>query len=713
MAGYGIKEQSNQGGLLQFTGNEELDRREREEVQKKAEKTQHRPDVSSLAGHIRQAFTSAVTAKIEIQDEMLRSLRQRNGVYEPDIIQGITAQGGTKIYMMITDVLCRAFESYMKDILLPVGDKPFEAEATPIPEIRPEVAKEARKELIKDVETKLMQQYGTLDQLTPDLMRQEGEKLKEELLKQIKVLADSDAKELGNEINDDFKEGGWYDALSDLIDDLSTYPTAFMVGPTYRKKKVLEWTPVPDSPLSRVDVVEKITKQYDRFDPFDVYPAPAARDIQTGDLCLRLRLQRQDLSEMKDVPGYDSDTIDHVLSLYGRSGFRDFVYSDTEYADLQDRPQETQDVTGWIDAVKYFGHVQGLLLRQWGMTPEQVPDPFKDYNVEAIVVGNYVIMARLNHHPLGKRGIFSASYKKKNGTIWGQAPPYLMRDIQSACNAAARALCNNFAIASGPQVWVNTERIAGATDIQQIFPWKIWTFVNPKTGTSGSTDKPMDFFQPNLITDELLKFYDYFFKQAREITGIPAYTSENLRGAGKTARGLAMLRNDAARGIRAVARNVDMGVISPSVEEHWLAIMLENPERARGDIRIVARASEYLVQQEQLEMRRNEMLDRTNNPVDLQIMGLAGRAELLKANAQALKIPADKIIPDKEDMVETLVQQQIDQMIMVLAQALGIAPEQIMALLQQGQGGGGQKQITGSKEPDGTAVNSSDKGLPE
>jgi len=552
--------------------------------------------------------------------------------------------------------------------------------------------------------------------LTPELLREEGEKLKGELLKQMKEIADEAAKELTTEIDDEFREGKWYEAISDFIDDLSMYPTAFLVGPVYRNKKVLEWTPVPGSNLSRVSVVDKVVKEYERFDPFDVYPASAARDIQSGELCLRLRLQRTDLNEMKGVPGYDDATIDHVLSLYGKSGFRDFVYSDTEYADQQDRPRETQDITGWIDAVKYFGSVQGLLLRQWGMTPEQIPNPFKDYAIVAIVVGNYVIMARINPHPLGKRGIYSASYKKKNGTIWGQAPPYLIRDIQKACNSAARALCNNFAIASGPQVWINAERISGTTDIQDIFPWKIWPFLNPKTGASGSTDKPMEFYQPKLITDELLKFYDYFFKQAREITGIPAYTSENLRGAGKTARGLAMLRNDAARGIRAVARNVDMGVISPSVEEHWLSIVLENPERARGDVKIVARASEYLVQQEQLEMRRNEFLDRTNNDTDLQIMGLSGRMELLKANAQALKIPADKIIPDKEDMIMTLVQQQVDQMVMIFAQALGIPPEELMAILQQAQGGGqpqGQKQITASKEPDGTAVNSGERNLAE
>lgn len=704
MAAYGLRENA----VMRFVGNDELDQRDKDEA-KKADEKQIRPEVSSLAGHVRNAFTVAVTAKQSVQEEMLRCLRQRNGIYEADVLQGIQAQGGTEIYMMITDIKSRALESFLEDSLIPVGERPFEAKSSPIPEIPPEIAARAWMMLGKELEQQLMAENGGVfdpRMLTPELLQQEGEKLKQDLLKEMKAIADEAAKELSERIDDEFVEGKWYEALSDFIRDVSTYPTAFVVGPTYRKKKVLEWEPIPGTQLSQVKAVEKIVKEYDRFDPFDVYPSPGAKSIQDGELCLRMRYRRSDLVQMKGVPGYDGATIDKVLDMYGSTGFRDYIYTDTEHADLHDRQMETWDPTGWIDGVKFFGSVQGLMLRQWGMDKEQVPDPFMDYNITAIVIGNYVIMARINHHPLGKRNIYSASYKKRNGSIWGQSPPRLMRDIQSLCNAIARAICNNVAIASGPQVWVNAERVPPGTDITSIYPWKIWTFMNPKTGAGGSNDRPMEFFQPNLHSTELMGIYDYFFKQASEVTGIPAYTSENLRGAGKTARGLAMLRNDAARGLRSVVRNIDNGVISPSVEEHWLTIIMEDPEAAKGDVKIVARASDYLIQQEQLEIRRQEMLDRTNNPVDLQILGIDGRAELLRENARALKMDVDKIIPSKEDMIMTMVQAQVDQVIMRLAQALGIPPEQLMAILQGPQPGQqqGPRQIAPESGVEGTPM---------
>jgi len=703
MAGYGILEQKPEFSPVndtRWTPNAKLEQRDKDAAQEKSDLTQRKPEIISLGSHIRSGFTIAISSKLNIQNEMLMSLRQRNGVYEADQLQMIKAQGGTEIYMMITDTKCRALESHLKDIMLPVGEKPFEIEATPVPDIRPEIAKQAWAELVQEVQARLLQETGgdeaaARQMFTPDLLKAEGEKLEEELLKQLKEIADDAAKEMGVKIDDELKEGGWYVALSDFIDDISTYPTAFIVGPISRMRTVKEWAPIPGTNLSRISFVKKVVKEYERFDPFDVYPGPGAKNIQDGELWLRLRLQRKSLVAMKGIPGFDDATIDHVLELYGTSGFRDFIYSDTEHADLHDRPQETQDPTGWIDAVKYFGSVQGFLLRQWGMSNKQIPNPFIEYNITAIAVGNHVIMARLNENPMGKRGIYSASFKKKNGSVWGQAPPFLIRPIQNFCNSAARAVCNNFAIASGPQVGVNAERVPPGTDFMSIFPWKIWPFTNPKTGASGSIDKPIHFFQPKLITKELMDTYDYFFKQSSEITGIPAYTSENLQGAGKTARGLAMLRNDAARGIRAVARNIDNGVISPSVENHWLEMIIEDDSQAQGDVNIIARASDYLVQQEQLDAQRYEILDRSNNPVDLEIMGYGGRAELWRANLRSLKTNVDKIIPDKEDMVRNMVQRQIEQMIMKLSQALGVPPEQLMAILRAqapGQGGGQPQQ---------------------
>jgi hypothetical protein len=212
-------------------------------------------------------------------------------------------------------------------------------------------------------------------------------------------------------------------------------------------------------------------------------------------------------------------------------------------------------------------------------------------------------------------------------------------------------------------------------------PWKLWQFNSPPAGSTGQ-QIPMGWFQPNPIIDVLLKLYDYFFKQASEVTGIPAYTygSEAVSGAGKTASGLSMLMNAASKGLKEVAKHIDGGIIKPSVYEDWLHIMLNEPEKAKGDIEIVARASEYLIQMEQLAIRRMEWLQATNNPTDLQITGIEGRAEVLREGARSLKMQVDKVVPDREDIGQMVIQNKIGMFVQGLSDQLGIPVEQLMEL---------------------------------
>ena len=698
--------------IRRITNAEIEEKSQAEESQREFEARQSQPVISNLAGHVRSAFTAAVTARSTITQRMLQCLRQREGIYESDIQELIRQSNGTNIYMMITDVKCRALESWLKDIMLPSGEKPYSIEPTPVPDIPPQFVDKAQQTFMQDYLGRIAVQAGIQDpsQVTRDMidgadLNEAAKKFKDELLKQIREQAKEAADSIENYVDDELVEGKWYETLSDFIEDFATYPTAFMEGPLPRRRKVLTWRPIQGTQLSEVVVTEKIVKEYERIDPFDVYPSPGAKTIHDGDLCIRKRYTRRDMDALKGVEGFDTNAINQVLDRY-KNGYREQLAYDTEISDLHDRPQESQDPEGHIDGVKFFGSVQGFMLRDWGMTAEQVPNPYQEYPATAYLAGSYVIGARLNPHPLGRRCIYSASFRKKNGSIWGKSVPETMRDVQNICNSSARAICNNAAIASGPQVWQLVDLIPPEADRTNIYPWKIWEFSSEKIKSAGQ--QPMGFFQPDLIVEQLLRIYEYFFNQGSEVTSIPAYIygNDKMGGAGGTASGLSMLMNAAAKGLRNAAGNIDRGIISPSVEEHWLITMLSRPDLARGDCKIVARASEYLIQQEQLQMRRGEFLDRTANPIDMQIIGIEGRAELLRENVKSLKMNPEKIIPAREDMLASQVQTEVQGVVMKLAQALNVPPEQLMAVLQgSGQGGammaGRQPGKTEELGPDG------------
>jgi NADH:ubiquinone oxidoreductase subunit B-like Fe-S oxidoreductase len=61
---------------------------------------------------------------------------------------------------------------------------------------------------------------------------------------------------------------------------------------------------------------------------------------------------------------------------------------------------------------------------------------------------------------------------------------------------------------------------------------------------------------------------------------------------------------------------------------------------------------------ESVQQRRNEFLQLTSNPVDIQILGAAGRAELLREAAKNLNMDIDKLIPDPDDIRKQQAEQQ-------------------------------------------------------
>ncbi|MCV6589458.1 MAG: hypothetical protein OIF57_10565, partial [Marinobacterium sp.] len=262
----------------------------------------------------------------------------------------------------------------------------------------------------------------------------------------------------------------------------------------------------------------------------------------------------------------------------------------------------------------------------------------------------------------------------------GQGIPELMADIQDTCNATARALINNLAIASGPQTEVNFDRLAPGENATAMYPWKIW---QTKSSMASGNDPAVRFFQPDSNAAELMGVYEKFETKADEVTNIPRYMygSQNVGGAGDTASGLSMLMESANKGIKAAIGHIDKGVIRRSIEGFWLHNMLYNPDRSiKGDCKAVARGSSAMLMRERTQMLRQQFLAQTANPTDMQIIGIENRAKLLSTIAQQLDIPS--LLDDPKAIAEQIQQSEAQntQLQQTLAQL-----EQALAQLEQAE----------------------------
>jgi hypothetical protein len=191
-----------------------------------------------------------------------------------------------------------------------------------------------------------------------------------------------------------------------------------------------------------------------------------------------------------------------------------------------------------------------------------------------------------------------------------------------------------------------------------MYPWKIW---QTSSDRSGGGQPGVRFFQPNMQAAELLGVYQTFSKQADEITGIPNYVYGNgsTGGAGRTASGLSMLMDNAAKGIKQAISRIDR-VVTMVVDRFYVHNMLYNPDPfIKGDFRIVAKGAMGLIAKEQVQIRRNEFLAMTlNSPVALQVVGPEGVAYLMRETAKALQMDTDKLVPTTE--VLRFKQQQVE-----------------------------------------------------
>jgi len=696
---------------MTFTPNQALDAREAEQAKAtvEAKERQNRPVITSLGAYLLNHWEAAKEAKVPIEREDINSLRQRNGQYSPTKLAEIRANGGSEIFMMMTDEKCSAVTSWLADILFSAGEQPWAVNPTPVPELKPEQQMKIEADVKAEFQVEIMAaiqanyqaevvQAIRSGQITseaqaskymqakagqlfdPAIVQQELLARTEEMGQEIRHAMESKAKESRDRVETKLKdvviESGWEDAVHEALDDISTFKAGIVKGPVLRYKKKMKWVNGQDQQMEDagfqgkenrvVEVVEEVSIDFNRVSPFDIYPLPNARTPEDG-LIERHRLTRRYLTSLIGVKGYDDDAIRMVLKEYGTAGKSTWlaISNDQTRQALENRPNEWRSPEALIDALQFWGNVQGLQLLEFGMAPEEVEDPFADYAVEVWLIGNYVIKAEINGDPLGRVPYHFASFRNRNGSLWGAGVPEIIKDSQDACNASARAMVNNMAISSGPQVMVDVSQLPPGADITDLRPWKIWQF-NGQAAIGSTTKNPISFFAPPTVVNELMAVYQHHASEADNKTGIPKYSygggSEGSGGALGTATGFSMMMNNASRGIKNVVRNIDNGIVKPSIERthEFQLLFFNDPEYHQGDVKIIARGSTAMVAKEQAAVRRNELLQVvTSSEAVLNIIGQDGLAAMLREIFKAADFKNDDIVPDKKEMIQREQQQQI------------------------------------------------------
>jgi len=629
------------------------------------------PIIPLLSGYINKCWQAALQAKQPIEQQMFKNVRMDNGIYEADTLAAIRQMGGSEVYILLTTKLCRAAETWINDVLRATNEVPaWTITPTPIADLPPDIKQQIMAETQAVYEETLMQIMQAGEQFSlsdiKDEIREYATTQRDKAMSELQEEAVRRCARMAKKIEDQFVEGGFDDAQWQFISDFVRLKAGILKGPVSRSVKSNEW--VQSEGGWDISAEARLKPTFDRVSPFDLYPAPDSRGPDDGYLLEVIPLDRKGLWGLIGVPGYSEENIREVIRQYGIGGHKLNRSIDATRAMFDFGSTQSLWNTDKMEGLEFWGSVPGSMLIDWGMKEDL--DPEQEYEINAIMVGPYVIRAILNPDKLGRKPYSVDSYHRIPGSFWGKGVPELMVDAQHQANVAGRCIANNAMLASGPILEVNTER---CSDNEKLHPWKIFQSTNAQMLEAPA----VRVYSIPMVVGQLQAILEVWSTIAEDQTGIPrwAYGNTNIGGAGSTSSGLSMLMTSASRNIKEAIAHVDRakaGVVSRTYDFN---MMYDEDPDIKGDAKVVARGSSGFLAKEQKTIRTNELLAATNNPVDFQLMGGKVRTTMLKTALAGLDIPVDDF-PDANGLMEIMA--KIEQQ-----QALQLQQQQ-MAMQQKG-----------------------------
>lgn len=645
-----------QSGVLAVTPPAQLEQQLQQQATNKAKaaQVQQPEDPSQLVSYIKsqfEIFRNHRNTAAGWSERLLVGLRAFNGQYDSTKLQEIRKFGGSEVYARVIAQKCRAASSLLRDIYLS-QDRPWAIRPSSDPAIPPNILQNI--EQLTQSEGQLVQQHlGKAPDPTAAAARKSA--LMSSAADAAKKKAGQQARASEDKIEDILRNGGFYHAIAEFLVDLPIFPFGVVKGPVVKVIPEVIWPPNGGAPT--VKQSPKLT--WCRVSPFDIWWTPGVADIENATIIEKLRVTRGELNDLLDLPGYDQDEIRAVLDEYGRGGLYDnWDTTDAERAVLENRENPAWNRSAMISMMEFNGNVQGRLLQDYGLA---VPDELRDYSVQCWCIGSHVIKAHLSPSPRQRHPYFITSFEKVPGTPIGNGLTDLLQDIQEVSNATLRSLVNNLSISSGPQVVVNDDRLSPEENGEDMYPWKRWHVRNDPVGNNAQL--PISFFMPTSNSQQLIAVYQEFVSIADDVSAIPKYVGgqAGAGGAGRTASGLAMLMGNASKILQSVSANIDRDVLEPALLQLADLIMLTDTSGLlTGEEKISVQGVNVAIQRETLRQRQIEFLQATINPTDQHIMGLKGRAAVLRSVSTTIGMDGEEIVPPDEQ-IDKMVQQQQQQ----------------------------------------------------
>ena len=612
-------------------------------------------ELTNIGTRLRTQFDEFKDARKDTEDEWIDDLRQFSGQYSPEILARLDGSAGqrSKVFVGLTRTKVMAAYSRIVDLLFQTSDQFFSIKPTPRPQINPRKRAQMQQNLVQNI---MALAQGQPPEVIQQVFLENEERIEKGLRQQEEDFADKAAKEMQTDITDQLLEQHADQKLKEAMLEACIYGSGAIKSGTIKIDRTQSYELVADeigNESYQMSMQEQVKPEIESVSIFDLYPDPYCTNLEDcSGLFRRHILTRRQFRELADLPSFDAELILSVLKDSRKGNHTEEMHERTrrQIAGINENSNSHR-----YELLEYWGSIDGYDLIDAGVELPEGSDPSEEYDANVWLTGTKVIKASLNAVKGYRIPYQIFPYERTPHQFWGIGVPRMMRDSQQTMNAATRIWLDNMALSSGPMVEVNTDLLASGEDPTDLHPWRVFL----RSGGDGSMPA-VRYYQPTANANGLNQIIEIFRRFADETTSLPSYThGENTQGLNKTATGMSMLMGAANVALKSTIKNIDDFLIRPMIESLFHFNMeFGTNERAKGDLKIVARGSTALIQKEVQSQRLLQFLSLVSNPMDA---GLVDRAKLLRDIAASMEIDAEKVIKTEEQIraeQEALLQQQ-------------------------------------------------------
>ncbi|TIV83801.1 MAG: hypothetical protein E5V64_06450 [Mesorhizobium sp.] len=643
----------------------------------------------AVVGELQSEANRRVGLRQAIETRWIEDLEQYHSKYDSETEKNLVAEERSRLFINLTRPKTNAMGARFKDLLFPTDEKNWGIKPTPVPRLTEQAEKAAS--MVRELEQQAMQaqqqasaqsQEGQQDpaqQQQPDpakqqqaqALQQQAQAAKEALAKLNAVLEEGRRRcdLMAETIDDQLTECGYQSISRDQIDWAMKIGTGVVKGPITGDRMRRGWKQRPVLDANKKPIVDEVTGQpktegphyldmaegdqpgYRLVDPWGFFPDMDVAKIEDGNGVFERHLMNtKKLRELQKLPNFDVDALRRLLRSQPISNAPAYI------SQLRNIRGEAQGISGNVYHVwEYNGPLEPEQMRLLSLAMnnpvayEAVADvdPLSQVNACVWFCENEVLKFALYPYDSGECMYSVFNLVKDESCVFGYGMPSILRDLQSAFNAAWRTMMDNAGISSGPQVVVDTTTIEPADGDWKIRARKIWHAAKGIT----KENPPFQIFEIQNNQAELMNIIILAERLTDLVSTIPQIAQGEPGTMPKnTPFGTTVLSMNSANVVfRDGIKNFDDDVTVPNIRRlyDWNMQFSPNAE-IKGDYDVKATGSSVLLVR---ELQAQSLMAIAMNFGGHPVYGpMLKNRDLLRKIFQAHMIPADEVMLSDEQI---------------------------------------------------------------